>query len=49
MKTVAINTLTPQLLAEMRDPLFAELLKLFVDGDGKPLKSHARKISTLTR
>jgi hypothetical protein len=35
MKTVAMNSLTPQLLAEMRDPLFAELLKLFADGDGK--------------
>jgi len=41
MKTVAMNTLTPQLLAEMRDPLFAEMLKLFVDDDGKPLSPFA--------
>jgi hypothetical protein len=41
MKTVTMNSLTPQLLAEMRDPLFAELLKLFADGDGKPLSPFA--------
>jgi hypothetical protein len=41
MKTVAMNSLTSQLLAEMRDPLFAEMLKLFVDGDGKPLSPFA--------
>jgi hypothetical protein len=37
----AQSPLSQQLLAEMRDPLFAALLRLLVDGDGKPVSPFA--------